>query len=316
MFVIRGAAFIMEVFVAWESAMSDYIYVNGQLLNSEEAAVSPSDAGLLHGAGLFETMRVVNRKIFRARQHLDRLTTSAQVLGIPVSFSVAQLQEMTEELCEVNHLANARVRLTVTRGDLQMATAESPVPPVTLILSAADFQPYPEELYKKGMTVIVSRYKQNPESPTTGHKTTSCFDRLLALKEAQEAKANETLWFTAHANYLAEGSISNVFIVDKEGTLATPPLTVPEKANQRLCLPGVTRQLVLDLATAINHLPHERLLTINDVLAAKEVFLTNAVMGVMPVSAIEQHQVNGGKIGTLTTQLRAAYEDVLQKETT
>ncbi len=295
--------------------MSDYMNVNGRIVSSEEAAVSPSDAGILHGAGLFETMRVENGKIFRGRQHVERLIMSAQTLGIPVSLTAAQLQEMAAELCEVNHLTSARLRLTITRGDLQEATAENPVPPVTLILSAGDFQPYAAAMYAKGMTVVVSRYKQNPESPLCGHKVTSYFDRLLALKEAQEVKAHEALWFTAHTNYLAEGSISNVFIVDKEGTLATPPLVLPEQAGRRLCLPGITRQVVLELATAMNHLPHERLLTINDLLAAKEVFLTNAIMGVMPVSAIEKHVVNGGKIGELTIKLREGYESVLKTET-
>ena len=306
--------------------MSNYLHINGQLLPADEAALSPADAGLLHGAGLYETMRVKNKKIFRPRQHLDRLHDSAQSLGIPVSLSVEQLTEMTDDLLDVNHLTDARLRLTITRGDLSASTPDNPIPPVTLILSAADFQPYAPELYEKGMTVIISRYKQNPDSPLTGHKTTSYFDRLLALKEAQSLKAHEALWFTAHTNYLAEGSISNIFLVDKEGTLCTPPLMLTENSalspqssalpSRRLCLPGITRQLTLDLATAMNHLPHERLLTINDLLSAKEVFLTNAIMGIMPVTHIENHTVNNAKPGELTTQLRAAYEDALQKETT
>jgi len=192
------------------------------------------------------------------------------------------------------------------------------VPPVTLILSAAEFVAYPKELYDKGMTVVVSSAKQNPENPTTGHKVTSYFDRWLALREAQQLKAGEALWFTAGTNYLAEGSISNVFLVDKDGILATSPLTVPDKANQRLCLPGITRQAVLELATAAGILPHERLLTINDVLAAREVFLTNAVMGIMPVTAIEKHAVGGGgtgKVGEMTAQLMQAHEQQFATET-
>jgi branched-chain amino acid aminotransferase len=304
--------------------MSDYIHINGQLLPLDEAAVSPADAGLLHGAGIYETMRVKNKKIFRPRQHLDRLHESAQSLGIPVSLSVDQLTEMVADLLEINHLTDARLRLTITRGDLSASTADNPIPPVTLILSAANFQPYAPEFYEKGMTVIISRYKQNPDSPLTGHKTTSHFQHLIALKEAHELKAHEALWFTAHTNYLAEGSISNIFLVDKEGTLCTPPLTLPQDSAlstkgsalaKRLCLPGVVRRLALDLATAMNHLPHERLLTINDLLSAKEVFLTNAIMGIMPVTHIENHTVNNAKPGELTSQLRAAYEQTLQSET-
>lgn len=287
--------------------MSEYIHVNGQLMPYEDAAVPAADAGLLHGAGLFETMRARNGKIFRLGQHLERLTRSAQVLSIPFSLGETQLAEMAAELLDANGLADARLRLTITRGDLHAATADDPVPPVTLILSAAAFQPYPAELYQKGMTAVIASAKQNPENPLTGHKTTSYFDRLLALREAQQLKAGEALWFTAGTNFLAEGSISNVFIVDKDGTLATPPLTVPEKTNQRLCLPGITRQCVLELATRENILPHERLLTINDVLAAREIFLTNAIMGIMPVTHVERHVVGTGMPGPVTQQLSAGY---------
>jgi branched-subunit amino acid aminotransferase/4-amino-4-deoxychorismate lyase len=295
--------------------MSDFIHVNGQLVPYDSASIAPSDAGLLHGAGLFETMRAKNKKVFRHRQHLERLARSAQTLGIEFSLGESQLSEMIEDLLDANALTDARLRLTITRGDLHAATADNPMPPVTLVLSAADFQPYPAALYEKGMTVIISRYKQNPENPLTGHKTTSYFDRLLALKEAQQLKAGEALWFTAHTNHLAEGSISNVFLIDKAGLLCTPPLTVPDKTNQRLCLPGIARQVTLELATSLNILPHERMLTIEDLLAAREVFITNSIMGIMPVTNIEQHTVNDASPGNITNQLRDAYTKALETET-
>jgi len=295
--------------------MSDYVHVDGQLLSYEAAHITAGDAGLLHGAGLFETMRARNRKVFRLRQHLERLSKSAQTLSIPFSLGEAQLVEIIDELLEANDLRDARLRLTITRGDLHAATAEDPVPPVTFILSAAEFTPYPAGLYQKGMTVIVSQYKQNPENPLTGHKATSYLDRLLALREAQQVKAGEALWFTACTNYLAEGSISNVFLVMQDGVLATPPLTIPDKTNQRLCLPGITRQAVLDVATSQNILPHERLLTINDVLAAKEIFLTNAIMGVMPVTHVEKHGVADGAPGPLTRQLTQGFSELFAGET-
>jgi branched-subunit amino acid aminotransferase/4-amino-4-deoxychorismate lyase len=302
--------------------MSDFIHVNGQLLPYDSAGVAPGDAGLLHGAGLFETMRARGRKIFRIRQHLERMTRSAQALGIGFSLGETQLAEMTEELLEANALSDARLRLTITRGDLHAATAENPTPPVTLILSAAEFLPYPAALYEKGMTVIVGRYKQNPESPLTGHKTTSYLDRLLALRDAQQTVgttggggAGEALWFTAGTNFLAEGSISNVFLLDKGGLLCTPPLVVPGKANQRLCLPGITRQVVMELATSLNMVVQERMLTIEDLLAAKEVFLTNAIMGVMPVTQIEKHVVNDGKAGEVTGLLMKGYGQLVEMGT-
>jgi branched-subunit amino acid aminotransferase/4-amino-4-deoxychorismate lyase len=309
--------------------MSDFIHINGQLLPYDSAAVAPSDAGLLHGAGLFETMRARNRKVFRVRQHLERITRSAQIQGIALALGETQLVEITQELLDANGLTDARLRLTITRGDLHAATVENPVPQVTLILSAAEFRPYPASLYEKGMTVIISRYKQNPENPLTGHKTTSYLDRLIALRDAQQAVnpeagaggggggggAGEALWFTAGTNMLAEGSISNVFLVDAAGLLCTPPSTVPDKTNQRLCLPGITRRVVLELATAMNILPHERMLTIQDLLSAREVFLTNAIMGLMPVTHIEKHTVGNGAPGEMTRRLREAYGQALAAET-
>ena len=297
--------------------MADYVNVNGQIARYEEVGISPSDSGLLHGAGLFETMRVRNRKIFRASQHIERLTRSGQALGIAVTLTADQLAEMIADLCEINGLTDARVRLTITRGDLHATTAEDPVPPVTLILAATAFEGYAPALYEKGMTVVVSRYKQNPENPLTGHKATSYLDRLLGLREAQQLKAGEALWFTAGTNYLAEGSISNVFIVDAAGDIATPPLTVPEKTNQRLCFPGVTRSLTMELAASLNLPLHEKMLTIHEVLTAKEVFLTNAMMGIMPVTAIERHIVGGAEFtpGPITKQLRERCLQVLDEET-
>jgi branched-chain amino acid aminotransferase len=293
---------------ATEVFVTEFIHLNGQLVPYEDARIAAADAGFLHGAGLFETMRARGGKIFRLRQHLDRLTRSAQTLSIPFSLGETQLAEMAEELLDANDLTDARLRLTITRGDLHAATAEDPVPPVTLLLSAAAFQAYPAEMYEKGMMVVVSAAKQNPENPLTGHKTTSYFDRLVALREAQQLKAGEALWFTAGTNYLAEGSISNVFIVDKQGVLATPPLHVPGKTNQRLCLPGITRAAVLEAAREQNILPHERLLTIEDVLAAREIFLTNAIMGVMPVTAVEKHLVGEGKVGEITRQMKKSLD--------
>ncbi len=304
--------------------MSDFVHLNGQLLPYDDARIAPADAGLLHGAGLFETLRAKNGKIFRLRQHLQRLANSAHALNIPFALSETQLAEITADLLEANGLADARLRLTITRGDLHEATADNPTPPVTLLLTAAEFLPYPPALYEKGMTVIISRFKQNPESPLTGHKTTSYLDRLLALREAQELKAGEALWFTPHTNLLAEGSISNIFLVTQDGILATPPLTTTSDPlstqhsalSTRLCLPGITRQLTLELATAAGILPHERPLTIHDLLAAKEVFLTNAIMGLMPVTAIEKHIIAAGQPGPLTQQLRTAYNQTLESETT
>jgi branched-subunit amino acid aminotransferase/4-amino-4-deoxychorismate lyase len=288
--------------------MSDFISVNGQLIPYDDARLAPGDAGFLHGAGLFETMRAKNGVVFRLSEHLARIAASAQAHSISFSLGLPQLKELISDLLDANGLPDARLRLTISRGDLHEVTAENPEPATTLVISAAAFSAYPAELYERGMTVTISKYKQNPDSPLTGHKSTSYMDRLLALREAQLAKAGESLWFTPGNETAAEGSISNLFAVLADGTPATPPTSWKE--NARLCLPGITRGVVMKLAGNVS----ERLITINDLLAAKEVFLTNAIMGVMPVTHIEQHKVGDEKVGPVAKKLRAAYEETVTRE--
>ena len=294
--------------------MTDFISLNGQVLPYEEARLAPADGGFLHGAGLFETMRVRNGIIFRLADHLERLRVSAEELTLPLALNESQLHDLITDLLEANDLRDARVRLTVSRGDLHAIDSQNPLPPVTLLITASAFVQYPAELYARGMTVIVSRYLQNPDNPLCGHKTTSYLDRLTGLREAQTAGAGEALWFTARDGALAEGSISNVFMVDRDGVLATPPLTLPQKEDVRLCLPGITRKVVLELARSANLLPHERMIRIDDLLAAREVFLTNAIMGVMPVTRIERHAVAEEKPGSITTELMTAYNQRITEE--
>lgn len=289
---------------------ADYVVIDGQIVPMENAQISIMDAGFLHGAGLFETMRAVDGRVFRLAAHRDRLQQSADAWDIPFSLSLEDLRALCAELLEANDLTQARLRLTLTRG-----VTTAPDPETRLALTATEFQPYPEQLYQAGMTVMMSAYRQNPESPTCGHKTCAYVDRLLALKAAHTAHCNEALWFTARDQFLAEACMSNVFLVDKQGLLCTPPLTTGGEHPRRVCLPGITRQVVCELATELNLVPQERWLTIADVLGARELFLTNAVMGVMPVTRVERHEVGEAKVGAVTTQLRELYLARLKHET-
>ncbi len=169
----------------------DYVSLNGQMMPYEEARVSVGDAGLLHGAGLFETMRVRKGKVFRLARHLERMLRSARDLGLPLSLATDEMRDLIVELLEANGLAEARVRITATRGELHAPVAAPPgaaEPDVTLLITTAVLTPYAAELYDRGMMAVVSPYKQNPENPLTGHKTTSHMDRLVALREAQRRR--------------------------------------------------------------------------------------------------------------------------------
>lgn len=285
--------------------MSEFVFFNDRLVDVEDARVSIYDAGLLHGVGLFETMRSYNGVVFRLEDHLERLYGSAKALGIQVTQKQDEIAGWVEVLLEANGLLEARLRLTLTRGNIKDVDPDNP-PPSLMFITAGPMVGYPEGYYKKGMTVVVSDYKQNPADPVAGHKTTNYFSRLLALQEAQQKQAGEALWFTP-SNYLAEGCISNVFLV-KDDKLLTPPLDTP-------VLGGIARKVVLELVQENEIEFEERQLDIKDLLGAKEVFLTNSIMELMPVCRIERHAVGEDKPGAIYKKLHELYREMVREET-
>lgn len=283
--------------------MTEYVSLNSDIIPSEQALISVHDAGLLHGVGLFETMRSYRGTVFRLEDHLDRLFGSAGALGIDFGYDRDTVRTAIAELLSANKLTDSRVRLTITQGDIRRADANSDKPNGTLIVTATAIQPYPDEYYKNGMMAIVSSYKQNPLEPTAGHKTLGYLPRLLALKEAQQKQAGEALWFTT-TNRLAEGCISNVFIV-QNGILLSPPLDTP-------VLDGITRRVVLALAEQ-NGIPHrQQPIVIGELLAAEEVFLTNSIMELMPICRIERHAVGKEKPGEIYQRLHRFYRETVE----
>jgi len=285
----------------------ELMYVSGCFVPPREATVSALDAGLLVGAGLFETLRTYGGKPFRLDRHLARLRASGQILRIFVKESDADIAAILARLVETNGVPDARVRLTATRGPLTDPLEDDAAPPATLLVTAGPMTPYPQEFYERGATAVVSDIRANETDPAVYHKTTGYMRNMLALRDAHRARAAEALLFNTH-NRLAEGAISNVFVV-REGRLETPPV-------EDGLLPGVTRQAVLELAAELDVPAEQRSLTIHALLEASEVFLTNSIMEVMPVGRIEAHGVGNGKPGPITRRLAQAYKDLVARETT
>lgn len=284
----------------------EILYVRGEFLPPAEARVSASDAGLLLGAGLFETLRTYGGRPFRLDRHLARLRASGQVFRIFVGESDDEIAGIVAKLVEANGVPDARVRITATRGPLTEEVDDNIAPRATLLVTAGPMTPYPKAFYETGATVVVSDIRTNETDPVVYHKTTNYLRNLLALQDAHRARAAEALMFNAR-RHLAEGTISNVFLV-REGRLLTPPV------DEGL-LAGITRQAVLELAAEVGIPAEQRALTIQDVLDAEEVFLTNSIMEVMPVVRVEQHEVGQGKPGPVTLRLAETYRDLVKRET-
>jgi branched-subunit amino acid aminotransferase/4-amino-4-deoxychorismate lyase len=290
--------------------MEPIVYLNGELMSADRAAVSVFNGGWLHGAGLFETMRAEHRRVFRLERHLQRLRASANRLLAPIPVGALPDAESVNRLLAKNELSNARIRLTVTAGDVRLETkppngGEDGAQPLTVCMTAAPLATQQSEVARRGLAVLITRFRQSPDDPLAGHKTVNYLPRLIALNEARQAGCDEALWFNP-ANSLAEGSISNVFTVTR-GTLITPPLNTP-------VLPGIARGIILEECLAVGLTTCERAIAIDELLEADEVFLTNVIRGVTPVCRIERRVIGSGRPGPVTLELQENYRRLVREE--
>ncbi len=279
--------------------MAENVYLNGRVVPIEEAAVSVFDAGLLHGASIFTTMRAHNGIVFRLDRHLARLFDTVALLGLQIQATPQELRQAVQKLLKVNELREARVRITLTPGSVRESQA-------TTIVTASPLPEYSAQWYTQGIGVVVTAFKQIPGDPSFGYKTGCYLSRVLARQEAAAKGAEEALWFTV-SNRLAEACFCNVFLV-QGGEVFTPPRDTP-------VLPGIVREAVLELCSSRNIACHDdRELTVREMLEAEEVFLTSSCSGVRPVVRIESHVVGNEKPGSVTRRIMDAYQELLKSE--
>ena len=295
------------------------VFLDGQFMNREDARLSAFDAGIQHGVGLFETLSAVSTPdgimIRDLDAHLDRLQSSAAVLGLSDEIKTGPLGEAITETVRRARYKNTRVRLTLTGGDLNMLqthgrTNHRP----TVLIAAQPATEYPDEMFDKGVMVTLGQSRVNPLDPTAGHKTLNYWWRLRQLQDAAAKGAGESIIFSV-SNHLAGGCVSNLFVVD-DGHLITPIAQGEEQdiggAQTREgvlpspVLPGITRMRVIEEAKKLGIKTTKRMMTIDDLLDADEVFLTNSSWGVLPVVKIEAEAIGAGVPGEITKKLWAA----------
>ncbi len=310
------------------------VFLNGEFVTRDSARVSAFDAGIQHGVGLFETMRAVyvenDVQVHRLSDHLHRLQGSATTLALTESLQLDALDEAIVLTLERTRetggkTSAARVRLTITGGDLNLLRAaksgergnegggaKRSFDPTLMI----DVQPatvYPIQMYEHGVTVALADSRVNPLDLTAAHKTLSYWWRLRELQIAAGKGAAESLVF-AVSNHAASGCVSNLLLV-RNGVLLTPiargeepPSHAGGVALPSPVLPGVVRGAVLEAAAKRGLTVEKRMLSIDDVLDADEVMLTNSSWGVLPVVRVEATQIGSGKPGDVTMAMLEAVE--------
>lgn len=290
-------------------------WLNGSLVEVDEARISAFDMGFQHAVGLFETMRAAHGRIFRPEAHMARLAGSARELMLTDTLRSGPLAEAAQETLTRNGLEEARIRLTLSGGAMVRRSTEMPEVDPTILIHVQPRTPYPEALFETGVRVVVANDRMNPFDSHAGHKTLNYWSRLSALQAAGARGAAEALWFTV-SNHLACGSTSNVLLV-RGDTLVTPPARGEEVAGAlpSPVLPGITRQAVLEVARENGLVVERAMLDIDDVLSADEVMLTNSGWGLMPVIGVEREELTGGRPGPVFKALRRGFEAMLDRET-
>jgi len=294
-------------------------YLNGQLLPDEQALISSQDAGFQHAVGLFETMFAYHGKVFRLDRHLDRLKASAAELGLAADMQTAPLADAVRQTLAENKLEHARLRLTVTAGTLSLLKGDDGQGALqirqTVCVQASEPTAFDPGYFERGVRVRLYGQGANPFDVTAGHKTLNYWARLRSLRQAAAADCAEAIWLSV-TNHLASGSVSNLMLV-KDGVLLTPIARGEEKpdALPAPVLPGITRAAVIELAQAQGITVEKRMLSVEDLLDADEVFLTNSNWKVLPVVAVEQKDIADGKVGEVTQALRQGLLELIENET-
>ena len=274
------------------------LYLDGRIVDPGQARIDPRDRGFLLGDGLFETMRAERGRVPFLDRHLDRLEAGAATLGIPLPQPRTTLAAACLEVLHADRLMDkdAALRITLSRGPGPRGLAPPPEPAPTLLIGAAavaDTAP---------ARAVISRIRRNEHSPLSRIKSLNYLDAVLALREASERGADEALLCNT-AGRLACASAANLFLI-RDGALLTPGL-------DEGVLPGITRGLILELASEVGLIAEETAIAPSALERVEEAFLTNSLIGIRPLVAVNGHPVGRGGIRPLTKRLRERYREHL-----
>jgi branched-chain amino acid aminotransferase len=275
------------------------VSINGKLFDKADAKVSVYDHGLLYGDGVFEGIRIYAGKVFKLREHIDRLYESARHIRLEIPMSHQAMSEAVVATVQANNKTEGYIRLVVTRGvgNLGIDPRSCAEPQVIIIVD--DISLYPAELYEKGLEIVTaSTIRNHPNALNPRIKSLNYLNNILAKLEAIRAGVQEAIMLN-HNGEVAECTADNIFVV-KRGVLRTPP----EHAG---ILEGVTRNTVIELAQAAKIPFQEATLTRHDVYAADECFLTGTGAEVIPVVKCDDRPIGSGKPGPVTRQLRERF---------
>ncbi len=275
--------------------MALQIYINGQYFDKENAKVSVYDHGLLYGDGVFEGIRSYAGKVFRLKEHVDRLWVSAKAILLTIPISKEAMIRAIEETLKLNGIEDGYIRVVVTRGSGTLGLDPNKCSDPQVIIIADRISLYPDELYEKGLEIItVSTMRNHPAALSPRIKSLNYLNNILAKIEGLQAGCIEALMLN-HKGEVAECTGDNIFLV-RDGRVLTPP-------NEAGILEGITREAVIGLLAEKGITVEQVALTKHDVYIANECFLTGTAAEVVPVVKVDSRPIGDGIPGPLTKDL-------------
>ena len=281
------------------------VYLDGKFVPEEEAKISIFDHGFLYGDGVFEGIRAYNGRVFRLREHMNRLYDSAKAIDLQIPITKEEFEKIILETLRINKLRDAYIRPIVTRGvgDLGLDPRKCKKP--TIIVIARPWGKLYGDLYERGLKAVTVAVRRNPyDALPPNIKSLNYLNNILAKIEAN-AKGGDEAIFLDKLGFISEGSGDNIFIV-KNGTILTPP-TINS-------LPGITREVVVEIVKKLGIPFAERNLSLYDLYTADEVFVTGTAAEIAPIVEVDGRKIGDGKPGKVTKRLMEEFERVTQTE--
>ena len=278
------------------------IYLDGKFVDEKDATISVFDHGLLYGDGVFEGIRAYNGRVFKLKEHIDRLFFSAKAILLDIPMSHAQVMESVLESCRQNAIRDGYVRLVVTRGVGGLGLNPKRCKQPSVIVIADKIQLYPAEVSERGLDIITVATVRNLHSALNpAIKSLNYLNNILAKIEANNGGCEEAIMLNAEG-YVAECTGDNIFIVQGR-KLITPPLYAG-------ALYGITRGVVMELGREEGLEVSENNLTRYDVFNADEVFLTGTAAEIIPVVKVDGRVIGSGEPGPIMRRLIEKYQHV------
>jgi len=279
------------------------IFIDGKYYSRADAKVSVFDHGLLYGDGVFEGLRIYNGKVFKLKEHIERLYFSAKAILLDIPMEEEDLENAVIDTVKANKKINGYIRLVITRGEGLLGLDPAQCKKASVIIIVDDLQLYPEEYYKKGIQIVTAPTRRiRPDSLDPRIKSLNYLNNIMAKIEAKQAGCLEAVMLNSEG-FVSECTADNIFIV-KDNEILTP-------APYHGALDGITMRTVMEIAQSLGIKTSESAITRYDLYNADECFLTGTGAEIMPVIKIDSRLIGDGTPGSVTDYLIKHFRNVV-----